>query len=84
MADLPKLVVADGGGAHEAFEARTVGAEDNGHVAGEIHRAERVGIVMDIGRVQPRFAAVLASPGSAWGRSGGRPCGRNCNAPSTR
>ena len=63
LADFPQLVVADGGGAHETAEARTVGAEDDGHVAGEIHRAHRVRIVVDVGGVQPGFAAVLARPG---------------------
>ena len=62
LADLPQLVVADGGGADEAAEARTVGAEDHRHVAGEIHRADRVRVVVDVGRMQPRFAAVLARP----------------------
>ena len=62
LADLPELVVADGGGAHEAAEARAVGAENDGHVAGEIHRADRVRVVVDVGGVQPRFAAVLARP----------------------
>ena len=62
LADLPQLVVADGGGADEAAEARTVGAENDGHVAGEIHRADRVRVVVDVGRMQSRLAAVLARP----------------------
>ncbi len=74
----------DGSGTDEAAEARAVGAEDHGHVAGEIDGADGVGVVVDVGGVQAGFAAVLARPLRASGRSGARRCGRNCSAPSSR
>ncbi len=84
LADLPELGVDDGGGADEAAEARAIGAEDDGHVAGEIHRADGVSVVVDVGGVQAGLAAVACAPTPASGRSGGRRCGRNCSGPSNR
>ena len=52
----------DGRRADEAAEAGTVGAEDDRHVAGEIDRADGVGVVVDVGGMQAGFAAVLARP----------------------
>ena len=48
--------------AHEAAEAGAVGAEDDRHVAGEVDRADRVGRVVDVRRVQAGLAAVGARP----------------------
>ena len=41
---------------------RTVGAEDHRHVAGEVDRADGIGVVVDVARMQPRLAAILARP----------------------
>ena len=49
-------------GADEAAEARPVGTEHDRGVAGEVERADRIGRVVDVGRVQPGLAAVLARP----------------------
>ena len=44
--------------ADEAAEARTVRAEDDRHVAGEIDGADRVRVVVNVRRMQARLAAV--------------------------
>ena len=62
LAHLPQLGLRDGGGADEAAERRAVGAEDHRHVAGEIDGADGVGVVVDVARMQPGFAAVFARP----------------------
>ena len=48
--------------ADEAAEARTVRAEDDRHVAGEVHGADRIGVVVDVRGMQAGFAAVGARP----------------------
>ena len=60
------------------------GPEDDRHVAGEVDRADGVGVVVDVGRMQPGLAAVACAPTAAWGRSGARRCGWSCNAPPSR
>ena len=60
LAHFPKVGVDDGGGADEPAEARAVGAEDDGEVAGEVDGADGVGVVVDVGRVQAGLAAVGA------------------------
>ena len=50
------------GASEEAAQARAVGAEDDRHVAGEIHRADGIGVIVQVGRMQPRLAAVGARP----------------------
>ncbi len=67
LADFPELGLDDGGGADEAAEAGAIGAEDDGHVAGEIDGADGVGVVVDVRGVQAGFAAVVAGP-LGWGR----------------
>ena len=63
LADLPQLAPATMvSRADEAAEARPVGAEDDRHVAGEVDRADRVGVVVDVRRVQAGLAAVAARP----------------------
>ena len=52
----------DGRRADEAAEARAVRPEDHRHVAGEIDRADGVGVVVDVGRMQPGLAAIAARP----------------------
>ena len=73
-------VVDDGDRADEAAEARAVGPEDHRHVAGEVHAADGVGVVVDVGRMQSRLAAVVARPRRASGRSAARRCGWSCSA----
>ena len=62
LADLPELGVDDGGRTDEAAETGAIGTEDDGHVAGEIDRADGVGVVVNVGGVQAGFAAVFARP----------------------
>src|SRR5580693_6465813 len=62
LADFPQLALHDGRRTDEAAEARAVGAEDDRHVAGEIDRADGVGVVVDVRRMQAGLAAVLARP----------------------
>ncbi len=62
LTHFPELGVNDGGGADEAAEAGAVGAEDDGHVAGEVDGADGVGVVVNVGRMQAGFAAILARP----------------------
>ena len=46
--------------ADEAPEAGAVRTQDHRHVPGEVHRADGIGVVVDIGGVQPRLAPVTA------------------------
>ena len=62
LAHLPQLAARDDRRADEPAEARTVRAEDDRRVPGEVERADRVGDIVDVGRVQPGLAAVLACP----------------------
>ena len=62
LADLPQFGFHDHGGAHEATQARPIGTQNDRHIAGEIDGADRVGIVMNIRRMQPRLATVAARP----------------------
>ena len=62
LAELPAVGRGDRRRAHEAAQARAVGAEDDRHVAGEVDRADRVLVVVDVRRVQPGFAAVGSRP----------------------
>ena len=59
---LPQFRLNDGGGADKAAQAGAVRAQDDRHVAGEIHGADGIGVVVDIGGMQARFAAVAARP----------------------
>ena len=62
LAELPQVGLDDGHWADEAAQARAVWAEDHRHVAGEVHRANRIGVVVDVGGVQAGFAAAVAYP----------------------
>ena len=62
LADFPELSLHNGGGTDEAAAARAVGAEDDRHVAGEIDRADGIGVVVEIGGMQAGLAAVAARP----------------------
>ena len=62
LAHLPELGLGDGGGADKAAAARAVGAEDDRHIAGEVDRADGVGVVVDVRRMQTGLAAVAPGP----------------------
>ena len=62
LADFPQLRIDDGHRADEAAETGPIGAEDHRHVAGEIDAADGVGIVVNVGGMQSRLAAIGARP----------------------
>ena len=62
LAQFPAVRRDHRGGAHEAAQRRPVRPQDHRHVAGEVHRAHGVGVVVNVGRVHARFAAVAARP----------------------
>ena len=62
LPDLPKLGIDDGGRAHEAAQAGTIGTQNHGHVASEIDGPDGVGVIVNIGRVQSGLAAIRARP----------------------
>lgn len=62
LADFPEFGIDDDAGADESAEAGAVGAEDDGHVSGEIDRADGIGVVVEVGRVEAGFAAVATCP----------------------
>ena len=66
LSQLPQVGFDNGDRAHETTQARAVGAENNGHVTGEIHCANRIRIVMDVRRVQTGFTAVSTDPLRLW------------------
>ncbi|MNN48206.1 hypothetical protein D3C76_742590 [compost metagenome] len=62
LPQLPQVGLDHRDRADETAQARAVGAEDDGHVAGEIHRTDGVWVVVDVRGVQPGLAAVGAYP----------------------
>jgi hypothetical protein len=62
LAEFPEFGIHDDAGADEAAEAGAVGAEDDRHVAGEIDRADGVGVVVEVGRMETGLAAVATRP----------------------
>src|SRR4029077_461555 len=62
LADLPEFRLDDASGADETAQARTIRAENDRHVAGEINRSDGIRVIVDVRRVQPGFASVGASP----------------------
>jgi hypothetical protein len=62
LPDFPVVCRDDHERANETAERRAIGAEDDRHVAGEIYRADRVRIIVDVRGVQPRLSAILARP----------------------
>ncbi len=73
LAHLPLLVAGDHRRADEAAERRAIRAEDDGHVAGKVDGADGIGVVVEIGGVEPRLAAI-----------GARPAGRRPHEPHAR
>ena len=84
LAELPPVVADDRDRAHEAAEARAVGAEQDRHVAGEVDRADGVRRVVDVRRVQPGFAAVGARPLRPAARPAARRCATSGDGPPSR
>ena len=52
----------DGDRADKPAQAWAIRAEDHRHIPGKVHRADSIGIVVDVRRMQSRFAAALAHP----------------------
>src|SRR5262249_20225170 len=63
LAHLPPLRAHDRRWAHEAAQARPVGAEHDGHVSRVIDGPNGICGVMNVRGVEPRLATVAASPG---------------------
>ena len=63
LTDLPKIGGDDGRGTHEPAQAGAVGAQDHRHVAREVDRPDRVGVVVNVRGVKAGLAAVPARPG---------------------
>ena len=62
LTDLPEFRRDNRHRTDETAETGTVGAENDRHVAGEVEGTERVRVVVNIRRMQSRFAAVSARP----------------------
>ncbi len=62
LAQLPAVRGDHRGRTHKATQGGAVRPQDHRHVAGEIHGAHGVGVVVNVGRVHARFAAVAARP----------------------
>ena len=62
LAEFPTIGGDYGDRAHESAEAGPVRAEQDRGVAGEVEGADGVRVVVDVRRVQARFAAVGAGP----------------------
>src|SRR5829696_7012072 len=62
LAELPHRSVGNAGRADEAAQGRSVDAEDDWLVAGDVHRADRVAIVEDVGGMPTRDPAGRARP----------------------
>src|SRR5258708_27502685 len=62
LPDLTKSGMPDSGGRHESSEDRTVWTQDHRHVPGEIHSADGVGIIVNVGGMQAGFTAVFPCP----------------------
>ena len=59
---MPEVGFNNGDRTDETAEARPVRPEDHRHIAGKIDRAHRVRIIVNIRRMQSRFAAAVAGP----------------------
>ncbi len=66
LADLPEVGLDGHERAYEAAEGRPVRPQDDRHVAGEVDRAHGIGVVVDVGGVQPRLAPVPPRPLRLW------------------
>ena len=62
LPEFPQFGIHHHAWADEATEAGPVRTKDHRHVTGEVHRADRVGVVMDVRWVQSRFTTICTSP----------------------
>ena len=62
LAKFPEFAARHDRGTDEPAKARTVGSQNDRHVAGEIDRADGVGVVVNVGGMQACLAAVGARP----------------------
>src|SRR3954453_3102628 len=62
LAQLPQFGLNDGRGADKTAQARTVRPEYHRHIAREVHAADGVGVIVDVGRMKAGFAPVAARP----------------------
>ena len=62
LSKFPEFRIDHYGGTNETAQTRPIGSKQDGHITGEIDRAHRVGIVMDIRWMQTSFTAVGSSP----------------------
>ena len=66
LSDFPKLSFDDRHRANKTTEARPIGSKNHRHVTGEIYRSHSVGIVVNVRRMQARFATIFARPVWTW------------------
>src|SRR5215212_9690334 len=62
LAELPHRSVGNTSRADEAAQRRSIDTEDDRLVAGDVHRADRVAVVEDVGRMPARDPAGRARP----------------------
>ena len=62
LAELPEVCLDNGHWTDKAAEARAVRAEDDRHVAGEVHGADGVRVVVDVRGVKAGLAAAVTHP----------------------
>ncbi len=62
LAHLPQLSLHKGDRTDEATQTGTIRTEYDRHVAGEIHRADGIGIVMNVGGMQAGFTPIATRP----------------------
>ena len=62
LAKLPSFGLYDNRGADESSEARAVGTKQDGHIAGEIDRANGISIVVNVGGMQSCLSTIFARP----------------------
>src|SRR5215210_2605176 len=62
LTELPHRSVGNAGGADEAAQRRAVDTEDDRLIAGNVHRADRVAVVEDVGGMPTRDSTGRARP----------------------
>src|SRR5215208_6878789 len=62
LAELPHRSVGNTGRAHEAAQRRSIDTEDDGLIAGDVHGADRVAVVKDVGGMSAGNPAGRARP----------------------
>src|SRR5215467_11606836 len=62
LSEFPQLIFYNDNRAHKTTETGPIGPEQDRHISGKIHRADCIGIVVNVRGMQSGFAAVLARP----------------------